>query len=315
MSSSATDEKLKYIKLAALIAIAGNAVLAVGNIIAGALAHSGALIGAGIDSSTDVLISIITLLVVKIISKPADANHPWGHGRAEPIATVLLSFVIFFAGAQLIVSSISALISGEVNSSPGVLALVVSGISIVSKLFLALCQNILGKKAQSELVKANAKNMASDVVISVGVFLGLLLTNLTGHAFIDGIIAIVVGLWIIKTAVGIFMQVNLELMDGNNNKDAYKIIMDAVNSVDGASNPHRARMRSISGFWDIDLDIEVDPNITVHEAHQITQNVEVEIKNKLDNVFDVVIHVEPSGDNSDEAYGLSEKEINKETKD
>jgi len=304
------DDKIKYIRLAALIALTGNAILATLKIIIGVISNSGALVGAGIDSSTDVLFSIITLVIVKVMSKPADAKHPWGHGRAETVATALLSFLIFFAGAQLIFTSVSNLISGELLLVPSALAIAVSVISMTGKALLAYCQYVLGKRGDSAMVKANAKNMAGDVLTSASVLTGLLISAITGSAYADSIIAILIGAWIIKTAVGIFLEANLELMDGSSDIGPYHLIVQAVNAVDGASNPHRARMRRIAGFWDIDLDIEVDPNSTVLTAHNIAEQVEEEIKLRLENVFDIVVHIEPCGNISEEAFGLSEEDMN-----
>jgi len=303
------DKKNKYIRYAAIIALVGNVILAVAKVIAGIISGSGAMIGDGIDSSTDVVISIVTLIIVKIISKPADARHPWGHGRAETIATVFLSFIIFFAGAQLIVSSVSNLIYGGHQITESTLAVIITLVSIIGKILLAWSQHYYGKRSDSSIVKANAKNMVSDVLISSGVLVGLILSALTASAYPDLIIAILIGGWIIKTAVGIFWESNLELMDGNSDVEQYKVIIDSVAAVEGASNPHRARMRRIAGFWDIDLDIDVNPDISVMEAHKIASLVEKEIKSRLDNVFDIMIHIEPHGDDADEAYGLSEDEL------
>ena len=304
------SDKTKYIRNAAIIALAGNAVLTVLKIIVGTISKSGAMIGDGIDSSTDVLISIVTLFVVRIIAKPADADHPWGHGRAETIATVILSFIIFFAGAQLIVSSVTNLMSGVQHIDRSGIAIAVTLISIVGKILLAWSQFVIGKRADSVMIKANAKNMAGDVLISSSVLIGLVISALAGAAYADAIIAILIGVWVIKTAVSIFIESNLELMDGNKNREPYHIIVEAVNAVRGASNPHRARMRRIAGLWDIDLDIGVDPKCTVKEAHEIATQVEKEIKLRLDNIYDIMIHVEPHGDNAAEAYGLSEEEMN-----
>ena len=310
LSQSSAEMKAKYMKMAAIIAIIGNAVLAVSKIIVGFISHSGALIGDGIDSSTDVLISMITLVIIKFISKPADKKHPWGHRRAETIATAFLSFLIFFAGAQLIINSISNLISGTHTATPSVLAITVTIISIIGNLLLAYSQHVLGKRADSAIIKANAKNMAGDVFISLGVLVGFIITAVTGAAHADSIIAILIGGWIIKTAIGIFADVNLELMDGNKDIESYKIIVEAVNSVDGASHPHRARMRRISGFWDIIFDIYVSPECSVSESHKIASQVEDEIRKRLENIYDIVIHVEPCGFENDEGFGLDEDEIN-----
>jgi cation diffusion facilitator family transporter len=303
------DNKTNDIRVAAIIALAGNSVLAVLKISAGIFSKSNALIGDGIDSSADVLISIITLFIVKVISKPADAKHPWGHGRAETVATAFLSFIIFFMGAQLIINSASNLFSGEQHIESSAVAIIVTLISIIGKILLALSQYILGKRADSTMIKANAKNMAGDVLTSCSVMVGLTISIFMGSTYADTIIAMLIGVWIIKTAVGIFLEANLELMDGNINIGPYRVIVDAVNAVEGASNPHRARIRRIAGFWDINFDIDVDPKCAVSEAHSIASQVECEIKQRLEDVFDIMIHVEPRGDTTDEMFGLSEDEM------
>ena len=307
---SKTEDKSIYIRKAAIIALVGNAFLAIFKITAGIISQSGALIGDGIDSSTDVIISVMTLVIVGYISKPADAKHPWGHRRAETIATAFLSFVLFFAGAQLIIDSISKLIADVHTTHLSSLAIIAASISVIGKLLLAWSQQVLGKRADSAIIKANAKNMAGDVLISIGVLTGFAITHLTGAAHADSVVAILIGCWIIKTAIGIFINTNLELMDGSGNINSYSIIVDAVNSIDGAYHPHRARMRNISGFWDISFDINVNPKLSVSDAHEIASKVENEIKKRLENIYDIMIHVEPSGDNAAEAFGLSENEMN-----
>ncbi|MCL2498067.1 MAG: cation diffusion facilitator family transporter [Symbiobacteriaceae bacterium] len=309
--SENTAQQAKYIRLAAMVALSGNAVLATMKIIAGFISQSVALVGDGIDSSTDVLISVMTLVVVTILAKPADTQHPWGHGRAETIATAGLSFVIFFAGAQLIFNALANLWADIHTPVPSMVTVIVLLISIIGKILLAFNQYMLGKRANSAMIMANAKNMAADVLISLGVLAGFGIAYLTGSGHADGIMAVLIGAWVIKTALDIFRETYLELMDGNNDMEHYQIIVEAVNAVEGASNPHRARMRRIAGFWDIDLDINVDPHITVSEAHKIASRVEREIKKRLGDVYDIVIHIEPCGDDAAEAFGLSEAEMDK----
>jgi len=297
------------IRKAAIIAITGNAILAALKIVVGSRSRSNALLGDGIDSSTDVLISIITLVVVKIISKPADVRHPFGHKRAETVMTAFLSFIIFFAGAQIIIDSISDLVNDVHGVAPSPVAISVTLVSILGKLLLALSQYILGRRTNSAMIKANAKNMASDVIISVGVLAGFVFSIITGSSHVDSIVAILVGIWIIKTAFGIFLDVNLELMDGNDDTRPYRAIVESVNAVNGAFSPHRVRVRHVSGFWDIEFDICIDPTCTVLMAHDIASQVEKEIKLRVENVFDIMIHIEPIGDDSVEVFGLSEGDI------
>jgi cation diffusion facilitator family transporter len=312
--AAAPNNKADLVRKASLIALGGNIILAALKIGVGFMAGSFAVLGDGIDSSVDALLALMALLVSRIIGRPADVGHPWGHGRAETAATGVLSLVLFFAGGQLIVSSfirLVELIRGTMASPapPDAAALVVTLISIAGKLLLALSQDRLGKKAGSAMLRATAKNMAGDVVISAGVLVGLGLSILLHSESIDLVAAVLVGCWVIKSAVGIFLDVNKEIMDSGADKDSYESLFKAVHSVEGAMKPHRVRMRRVAGLWDIDLDIEVNPRLSVKKAHAIAEDVEEAIKAELgaDNTYDIMVHVEPSGDeDTGEAYGLKE---------
>ena len=301
------QNKARIIKTASLTALFGNLGLAALKIATGIYAGSLALIGAGIDTSVDVLIAIMALFVSGIISRPADETHPWGHGRAETVATALLSFMLFFAGAQLILTSGRDIIFGAERDVPSLPALVVTAISIAGKLLLAWSQYLMGKKADSPMLKANAKNMSADVLLSAGVLAGIGLSMLFGIAVIDSWAALLVGAWVIKAALGIFLEANTELMDGGSSKKHYRQVFEAVHSVPEAGKPHRVRMRRIAGLWNIDIDIEVPPRLTITEAHTIARKVEKAIKARMENVYDIMVHVEPEGNQENECYGLSEE--------
>ncbi|MDR1400390.1 MAG: cation diffusion facilitator family transporter [Treponema sp.] len=304
------NDKARLIKVASLIALVGNLFLSSLKISFGLYIESLAVLGDGIDSAVDVCIAGLSLAIAAVISRPADAEHPWGHGRAETVATALLSFALFFAGAQLVLSSVSQLFAGEARPAPDTAALVVTLVSIVGKFALAWTLRVLGNKADSSMLRANAKNMLADVGISLAVLVGLFLSRLSGIGAIDSVVALLVGLWVIKAAIEIFLETNLELMDGSS-KESYHVVFEAVHSVRGAGNPHRTRMRRIAGLWDIDIDIEVDPALTVREAHTIAEAVEKAIKERVE-VYDIMIHVEPIGDSTDrhdEGFGLREHQV------
>ncbi|MDR3276763.1 MAG: cation diffusion facilitator family transporter [Treponema sp.] len=304
------SRKVQLIKTASVIALGGNFVLAALKIGVGISANSLAVVGDGIDSSVDVLLALMSLVVARIIARPADSGHPWGHGRAETVATVLLALTLFLAGAQLILNSAENLILGAGNEIPSGAALVVTVVSILGKLILAWSQSYIGKKANSAMLLANAKNMASDVIISLAVLAGLILSISLGIGLIDHVAAIIVGIWVIKSAVGIFIEVNAELMDSGASAASYQAVFDAVRSIEGAGNPHRVRMRRIAGLWDVDLDIEVDPALTVRKAHWIAAQVERAIKDRIERVYDIMVHVEPSGGSEeDEGFGLREEAL------
>ncbi len=303
--------KADYMRLAGLIAFFGNAALAATKIIMGSVSGSLAVIGDGIDSSTDVLIAVATLIVSGITAEPSDADHPWGHSRAETTASLVLSCIIFTAGAQIIVQSatrIFNMLKGiEESGEASLIAVLAAAISICGKSILAALQFHYGKIADSEIVKANAQNMKSDIILSGGVLLGVGLSHLFKQPLLDPIIAVLVGIWVIKNAVGIFREINLELMDGNTDNSLYKKLFEAAASVPGVANPHRARIRKMGSRFDIDLDIEVDPMITVFAAHEMSEQVEEKVRTAIPEIYDIVIHVEPSGSDlhqPEEKFGL-----------
>ena len=151
--------------------------------------------------------------------------------------------------------------------------------------------------------------MSADVMLSAGVLIGIGLSMYFNVGLIDSYAALLVGIWVIKNAIGIFMEANAELMDSGAGKAYYEEVFEAVYSVEGAGRPHRVRMRKIAGLWDIDIDIEVPPNKSVIEAHWIAFKVEKAIKQRIDNVYDIMVHIEPAGNVEEEGFGLCEESL------
>jgi len=303
-------ERSARIELVSWVAIAGNLLLALLKIIAGIRAGSLAVLGDGIDSTTDIVASGITLFAARIIAKPPDREHPYGHFRAETIATKTLSFIIFFAGAQLALSTVHRIISSEYGGVPGIAALYAAAISIVGKVALSVLLSRSGKKLDSSMLRANGKNMQSDVLISTGVLAGVVFTQAFRMPLLDSIAALLISLWIMRTAFTIFMESNMELMDGLGDQTVYPVIFKAVDETSGAVNPHRTRVRKLGNMYIIDLDIEVDGKKTVTEAHNIAVQVEHTIKQRVDNVYDIMVHVEPKGNvELNERFGVTDPEV------
>ena len=303
-------ERSARIELISWVAIAGNLLLALLKIIAGIRAGSLAVLGDGIDSTTDIVASGITLFAARIIAKPPDREHPYGHFRAETIATKTLSFIIFFVGAQLALSTVHRIISSEYGGVPGIAALYAAAISIVGKVALSVLLSRSGKKLDSSMLRANGKNMQSDVLISTGVLAGVVFTQAFRMPLLDSIAALLISLWIMRTAFTIFMESNMELMDGLGDQTVYPVIFKAVDETSGAVNPHRTRVRKLGNMYIIDLDIEVDGKKTVTEAHNIAVQVEHTIKQRVDNVYDIMVHVEPKGNvELNERFGVTDPEV------
>ncbi|WP_302798334.1 cation diffusion facilitator family transporter [Parabacteroides goldsteinii] len=287
------------------ISTIGNAVLSVSKIIVGLLAGSLAVLGDGIDSATDVIISVVMIFTARIMSRPPSKKYVFGYEKAESIATKILSLVIFYAGMQMLLSSVESIFSDEAKEIPSAIAIYITVFSIVGKFLLALYQYKQGKKINSSMLTANAINMRNDVIISSGVLLGLIFTFIFKLPILDSITGLIISLFIIKSSVGIFMDSNVELMDGVKDVNIYNKIFEAVEKVPGAGNPHRVRSRMIGNLYNITLDIEVDPQMTLMQAHEIADAVEKSIENSIDNVYDILVHVEPAGKcQTDEKFGI-----------
>lgn len=311
MSSLDQKYRNRKIKQASWVGIIGNSLLAILKIVVGFLSGSLAVVGDGIDTATDILTYMITLLAARIMNKPPNYKYPYGYNRAEAVATKALSFVIFFAGAQLFLSTLIRLIKGESHEIPAMLAIYVTVVSIVSKAGLAFYQFKIGKKIESNMLIANAKNMRNDILISLSVLVGLVFTFLLKLPILDMLTAIAVSIWIMKAGFEIFIETSRELMDGTDNPELYYKIFDAVEEVGGA-NPHRVRVRKHSNLYTVDLDIEVDGKLSIEEGHKISMDVEINIRKKVDNVYDVLVHIEPEGNIEKEKFGLSRENIEDE---
>lgn len=291
-------------------AIVGNGILAVLKLSIGFISGSFALIADGIDSTTDIASSLVVLLAARIIAKPPNIKFPYGYSKADTVAAKVLSFIIFFAGAQLAYSTIRILLKGAAMETPGSIAIWITMVSILGKLILTLLLSRTGKKVDSPMLIANARNMRNDILISLSVLASLLFTILLKEPLIDRLIALAISGFIMYSAFKIFMKSNVDLMDGIDDTEVYKRLFAAVNEVEGVHNAHRVRARKIGHHYMVNLDIEVHPYLTVKDAHEIARNVEESIKSKLKNIYDVMVHVEPLGNQEeDEKYGITESEI------
>jgi cation diffusion facilitator family transporter len=288
------------------IGVTGNAFLSVLKIVVGVFSGSMAVLSDGIDSATDVAISLITLFTARIVCRPPNSKYVYGYEKADHVATKMLSFIIFFAGLQMLITTGKNIFTPEDKELPSFFAVYVTGISIVGKLLLAYYQTKQGRKVNSPMLIANGKNMRNDVLISTGVLVGLFFTFVLNLPILDTITGLLISLYIIKSSIDIFMDTNVVLMDGLKDPSIYKKIFEAVDAVSGACNPHRVRSRQIGNLYMIELDIEVEGTLTLSDAHKIAQAVEQSIKNAVENVYDIVLHVEPKGEaHSKEEFGLN----------
>ena len=302
------DDTQKQVLTASYISIAGNGILSVAKLIVGFISGSFAVISDGIDSASDVATSIVMAITAKIMGRKPNSKYVYGYAKAESIATKILSMVIFFAGAQMLISAVEQLFSEEARPLPGIIAIYVTVASIVCKLLLARYQTSTGRKVGSSMLIANGINMRNDVIISLSVLIGLFFTYVLHMPIFDAITALLVSCFILRSAFKIFMDSNVELMDGVKDTSVYQKIFDAIGQVEGIKNPHRVRSRSIGGKYMITLDAEADGDMTLWQAHALANEVEESIRNSIPEVYDIVVHIEPFGTNPENVFGMENKE-------
>ncbi|MEN3007686.1 cation diffusion facilitator family transporter [Pseudothermotoga sp.] len=303
------NERSKLFSKAAWIGVWVNGVLSLTKILVGFFFGSAAVLADGVDTGTDVFTSLVTLVSGAISSRPPDKTHPYGHERAETIAAKVVSFIVFYAGFSLLISSVKKIISQSHTQIQGLLPLFVTIISVATKTWLFLYKYNAGKKLNSLALIADAMNMRNDILISGTVLLGVALSRI-GFFWMDSIAALVVSIMIIKTAFNIFQETSYELMDGMHDLEIYQEIFDVTKSVKGVRNPHKVRVRQVGYKYFVDIDIEVDPNLTVKAGHEIATQVKRAIIEKNDRIADVLVHIEPAGNVEQEPFGLDQEKLN-----
>ncbi len=302
----------KEARKSSVVGILLNSFLGIIKVLAGLMTNSLAILADGIDSITDIITSFLTLIASKIANKPADESHPYGHERIEPIITKILSIVVLFAGYQVLYNALSRLFSEKITIEYPLLIFIISIISVVVKLFLYYYKKKIGEKINSSSVIADALNMRNDVFTSTSVAFGILLFYLTGITWIDSVIAIFVSLIIFKVGIEMFLETSNELMDGSKELgEIYKITIQAANEFKCIKNPHKIRVRKSGYVYFVDLHIELDPEMTIKEANEITERYENKIKELNSYIKDIVIHMEPFENDENEGYGLDKNKIKK----
>ncbi len=310
------EDKSKIIRKASIVALLGNIFIFLIKLITAYFTSSLAILADAIDTGSDVGIAVMTLVVSFIIKLPSSKKYPYGRHRAETIASLILSLTIVTMGFQLFITSIKKLFSQNqvLDDKFQLVAILVIITSVVFKFLLALNQFVLAKKANSAMILANAKNMTNDILLSSSVLIGISFSYYFHLIYLDLIVALIISLFILHSGFSLFWELNIELMDGNTNNILYKKLFNTVAEMKNVYNPHRARIRKMANLFDINLDIEVDANTTVYQAHKIAEELTSKIKQNIENVYDVVIHIEPHGTENDEGegFGLCPQDVNDE---
>lgn len=275
-----------------------NALLVAVKFVAGIMGRSSALVADAVHSLTDFVSDIVVLVFVRISGKPRDAEHEYGHGKFETLATMIIGVLLIGAGIGLLINGAIQVwdsLHGAILSEPTWIALVVAVISIVSKEILYRYTVKEGRRLHSDAVIANAWHHRSDAISSLGTMVGIAGAMFFGEKWriLDPLAAVVVSFFIIKAGYDITKPAINELLETSLPKEQTDEITEIIRSVDGVKGLHNLRTRKIGNAIAIDVHVKMDGDLRLTEAHEIASRIEQTIRDRYGEGSLINVHMEP----------------------
>ncbi len=278
-----------------IISILANTFLSIFKLLAGIIGQSCAMLCDSVHSISDVLSSIIVIFGVKLSSKKADKEHQYGHERLECVVAMILAIILFYIGVNIGISGIKNIISGNYEhlAVPKGFTLVVAIISILTKEAMFLYTKIVAQKINSSALMADAWHHHSDSLSSIGSFVGILGSRL-GFPVFDSIASIIICVFILKAGYDIFKDSINKMIDRACDDDTMDKILNMACMQDGVVKVDMIKTRLFGNKVYVDLEISVDGEKNLKEAHKIAHNVHDNIEKNMKFIKHCMIHVNPA---------------------
>ena len=289
------DARYQDIRMVTLVGAVVDLVLGVAKIIVGVIASSQALIADGIHSLSDLATDFLVLFAAKHAHREADDEHPYGHGRIETVATVVLGVSLVTVAIGISYDAVRRLMTPELLLHPGWMALLVAVISVLSKELIYQYTARAARRLRSKMLHANAWHSRSDAISSIIVVIGVVATML-GYPSFDALAAVAVALMVAKIGWDLLWQSLQELIDTALDPERVEAIRETIMAVDGVRTCHMLRTRHSGSDALVDVHIQVDPALSVSEGHQIGEAVRWRLIKTIDDVSDVTVHIDPEDD-------------------
>ena len=289
------DTRYQDIRKVTLVGAVVDLVLGVAKIIVGVIASSQALIADGIHSLSDLATDFLVLFAAKHAHREADDEHPYGHGRIETVATVVLGVSLVAVAVGISYDAIRRLMAPELLLHPGWLALLVALISVLSKELIYQYTARAARRLRSKMLRANAWHSRTDAISSIIVVIGVIVTML-GYPSFDALAAVAVALMVAKIGWDLLWKSLQELIDTALDPERVEAIRETIMAVDGVRTCHMLRTRHSGSDALVDVHILVDPALSVSEGHQIGEAVRWRLIKTIDDVSDVTVHIDPEDD-------------------
>ena len=276
-----------------IISIIANVVLAAFKLVAGILAHSGAMISDAIHSASDVFSTFVVMIGIKIASKEPDEEHPYGHERMECVAAIILATILCITGLGIGKNALQFITgnSSEV-SVPGMLALIAAIVSIIVKEAMFWYTRHYAKMIDSGALMADAWHHRSDALSSIGAFIGIIFARM-GCVMMDSIACLVICVFIVKAAYDIFKDAIDKMVDKSCSLEVEAEIRTIVMSVDGVKGIDSLSTRLFGNKMYVDIEIRADGEKTLNETHEIAEAVHDSIEAQFEKVKHIMVHVNP----------------------
>lgn len=275
-----------------VISIILNCLLTLIKFISGVISKSSAMISDSVHSLSDVLSTFVVIIGVKISNKKADSDHPYGHERIECVSAIILSVMLFIIGALIGINGIKNVTNSSNLVMPGVLALIASIISIISKEAMYQYTIRVSKKINSAALKADAWHHRSDALSSIGSFIGILGSRL-GFKIFDPLASVIISLCIIKVSIDIFKDAIDKMVDKSCDKEVIDKVISVIEKNESVKNIDDIKTRQFGNKAYVDVEISVDENLLLKDAHKIAEEIHDSVENEINIVKHCMVHVNP----------------------
>ncbi len=279
-----------------------NAVLMTIKLLAGHFGRSEAVFADGMESAADFIAILASMIALRIGSKPFDAAHPYGHGKAESIAAIIVALVIFGTGGWILFRSVHTIIDAAYEV-PGAMAVAAAFITIITKEALYRYTVAAGNTLGSPAILASAKDHRKDAITSVSTLIGVT-GAFFGLTIMDPLAAGLTSLFIFHIGYETFMSAAHDLMDGTPADECVDQIAVLAEGVRGVAHVHEIRCRRSGQYLIVDLKLDMDPEMTVRRSHAIATEVKRLIFEQVPSVGDVMIHINPHEEDHEDLVRL-----------
>ena len=285
--------RLKRSLRATFLGLAVNVTLTVAKFLAGSLGHSQALIADAVESLADIFSSMIVWRGLVVAETPPDEDHPYGHGKAEPLAAALVSVMLLVAAGSIAFNALHSLNEPRIAPSPWTLIILIVVIGAKETLFRFVLRE--SETVSSSAVETDAWHHRSDAITSAAAFLGISISLVGGkdYAAADNWAAVTAAAVIAWNGWRLLRPAFNELMDRSPDRELIEKIRTVAGTIPGGDGVEKCFVRKMGYQFFVDMHLEVDPQMTVENSHRIGHELKNKIRAQIPSVRDVLIHIEP----------------------